>query len=105
MNLKGSLSRLMVKRVVDVEPRLGYVHRGIEKAAERMMYFQDVFLVERICGICNAAHTTVFCQAVEDIGNIETPPRALYLRTIIHELNRVHSHLLLLGVGWSLAWF
>ncbi len=91
--------------VVDVEPRLGYVHRGIEKAAERMMYFQDVFLVERICGICNAAHTTVFCQAVEDIGNIETPPRALYLRTIIHELNRVHSHLLLLGVGGHLIGF
>jgi NADH-quinone oxidoreductase subunit D len=91
--------------VVDVEPRLGYVHRGIEKAAERMMYFQDVFLVERICGICNAAHTTVFCQAVEDIGNIETPPRALYLRTIIHELNRVHSHLLLLGVGGHLLGF
>jgi Ni,Fe-hydrogenase III large subunit/NADH:ubiquinone oxidoreductase subunit C len=91
--------------VVDVQPRLGYVHRGIEKAAERMMYFQDVFLVERICGICNAAHTTVFCQAVEDIGNIETPPRALYLRTIIHELNRVHSHLLLLGVGGHLLGF
>ncbi len=91
--------------VVDVESRLGYVHRGIEKAAERMMYFQDVFLVERICGICNAAHTTVFCQAVEDIGNIETPPRALYLRTIIHELNRVHSHLLLLGVGGHLLGF
>ncbi len=91
--------------VVDVEPRLGYVHRGIEKAAERMMYFQDVFLVERICGICNAAHTTVFCQAVEDIGNIETPPRAQYLRTIVHELNRIHSHLLLLGVGGHLLGF
>jgi len=93
------------ERVVDVKPRLGYVHRGIEKAAERMMYFQDVFLVERICGICNAAHTTCFCQAVEDIGNIETPPRALYLRTVIHELNRVHSHLLLLGVGGHLLGF
>ena len=93
------------ERVVDVEARLGYVHRGIEKAAERMMFFQDVFLVERICGICNAAHTTVFCQAVEDIGNIETPPRALYLRTVIHELNRVHSHLLLLGVGGHLLGF
>ncbi|TET26059.1 MAG: hypothetical protein E3J73_05155 [Candidatus Bathyarchaeum sp.] len=91
--------------VVDVEVRLGYVHRGIEKAAERMMYFQNVYLVERICGICNAAHTTCFCQAVEDIGNIDTPPRALYLRTIIHELNRVHSHLLLLGVAGHLLGF
>ena len=93
------------EKVVEVVPRLGYVHRGIEKAAEGKMYFQDVFLVERICGICNAAHTTVFCQAVEDIGNVETPPRALFLRTIIHELNRVHSHLLLLGVGGHLLGF
>jgi Ni,Fe-hydrogenase III large subunit/NADH:ubiquinone oxidoreductase subunit C len=91
--------------VVDVEPRLGYVHRGIEKAAEGMTYSQNVFLVERICGICNAAHTTVFCQAVEDIADIEIPPRALYLRTIIHELNRIHSHLLLLGVGGHLLGF
>ncbi len=90
------------ERVVDIEPRLGYVHRGIEKAAERMMYFQDVHLVERICGICNAAHTTVFCQAVEDIGNIDVPARARYLRTVIFELNRIHSHLLLLGVAGHL---
>jgi formate hydrogenlyase subunit 5 len=90
------------ERVVDIEPRLGYVHRGIEKAAEGMMYFQDVHLVERICGICNAAHTTVFCQAVEDIGNIDVPQRARYLRTIIFELNRIHSHLLLLGVAGHL---
>ncbi len=90
------------ERVVDIEPRLGYVHRGIEKAAERMMFFQDVHLVERICGICNAAHTTVFCQAVEDIGNIDVPSRARYLRTVIFELNRIHSHLLLLGVAGHL---
>ncbi|MDG6223450.1 MAG: NADH-quinone oxidoreductase subunit C [Candidatus Bathyarchaeota archaeon] len=93
------------ERVVDVDARLGYVHRGIEKAAETMMYFQDVYLVERICGICNAAHTTVFCQAVEDIANVETPPRAQYYRTIIHELNRIHSHLLLLGVAGHLLGF
>jgi len=85
--------------VVDVEPRLGYAHRGIEKGAERLMFFQDVHLVERVCGICNVAHTTCFCQAVEALGNIEAPPRARYLRTIVHELNRIHSHLLLLGIA------
>jgi NADH-quinone oxidoreductase subunit D len=84
--------------VVDVEPRLGYAHRGIEKAAEQLMFFQDVHLVERVCGICNVAHDTCFCQAVESLGNIEIPPRAKYLRTIVHELNRIHSHLLLLGI-------
>jgi len=56
--------------VVDVEPRLGYAHRGIEKAAEHLMFFQDVHLVERVCGICNVAHTTCFCQAVEALGRI-----------------------------------
>lgn len=91
--------------VVDVEPRLGYVHRGIEKTAERLMFFQDVYLVERICGICNAAHATCFSEAVESIGDIGVPPRAKYLRTIVHELNRIHSHLLLLGVaGYELGY-
>jgi Ni,Fe-hydrogenase III large subunit/NADH:ubiquinone oxidoreductase subunit C len=85
--------------VVDVEPRLGYAHRGIEKAAEQLMFFQDVHLIERVCGICNVAHTTCFCQAVELLGEIEVPPRAKYLRMIVHELNRIHSHLLLLGVA------
>ncbi len=84
--------------VVDVEPRLGYAHRGIEKAAEQLMFFQDVHLVERICGICNVAHTTCFCEGVEALGGIDVPPRGRYLRTIVHELNRIHSHLLLLGV-------
>ena len=85
--------------VVDVEPRLGYAHRGIEKGAEKLMFFQDVHLVERVCGICNVAHTTCFCQAVEALGGIDIPPRAKYLRMIVHELNRIHSHLLLLGIA------
>jgi Ni,Fe-hydrogenase III large subunit/NADH:ubiquinone oxidoreductase subunit C len=85
--------------VVDVEPRLGYAHRGIEKGAEQLMFFQATHMIERICGICNVAHATCFCQAVESIGKIEIPQRAKYLRTIVHELNRIHSHLLLLGVA------
>ncbi len=82
-----------------VEPRIGYVHRGIEKAAENLSYLQDVYLVERICGICNTCHTTCFCQAVETILNVQIPPRAQYIRTIMNELNRIHSHLLLLGTA------
>lgn len=83
--------------VVDVEPRIGYVHRGIEKAAERRTYLQDIYLVERVCGICNAAHAACFCQTVEGLLDIDVPRRAKYLRTIILELNRIHSHMLLLG--------
>ncbi|MEM2425309.1 MAG: NADH-quinone oxidoreductase subunit C [Candidatus Bathyarchaeia archaeon] len=83
--------------VVDVKPRIGYVHRGIEKAAEGRTYLQNIYLVERVCGICNACHTTCFCQAVEALLGVSVPKKALYLRTIILELNRIHSHMLLLG--------
>lgn len=83
--------------VTEVTPRIGYVHRGIEKAAENRTYLKDVYLVERICGICNACHATCFCQAVEAIMGTEVPPRARYLRTIVLELNRIQSHMLLLG--------
>ncbi|MEM0058744.1 MAG: NADH-quinone oxidoreductase subunit C [Candidatus Bathyarchaeia archaeon] len=83
--------------VKEVAPRIGYVHRGIEKAAESRTYLQNIYLVERICGICNACHATCFCQTVEAIMGVNVPPRARYLRTIILELNRIHSHMLLLG--------
>ena len=80
-----------------VEPRIGYVHRGVEKASESRTYLQDVYLVERICGICNSCHATAFVEAVEKILKTEVPPRGKYIRTIILEANRLHSHLLTLG--------
>ena len=83
--------------VTKVEPRIGYVHRGIEKASESRSYVQDVYLVERICGICNSIHAASFVETVEKILKTEVPPRAKYLRTITLELNRLHSHLLTLG--------
>jgi formate hydrogenlyase subunit 5 len=83
--------------VKDVEPRIGYVHRGVEKASEQRTYLQDVYLVERICGICNSCHASCFVETVEKILGTDVPPRGKYLRTIILELNRLHSHLLLLG--------
>jgi formate hydrogenlyase subunit 5 len=83
--------------VKHVEPRIGYVHRGVEKAAEQRTYLQDVYLVERICGICNACHAACFVETVEKILGVDVPLRGKYIRTIILELNRLHSHLLLLG--------
>jgi Ni,Fe-hydrogenase III large subunit/NADH:ubiquinone oxidoreductase subunit C len=83
--------------VTKVEPRIGYVHRGIEKAAESRTFLQDVYLIERICGICNAIHACNFVEAVEKILKTEVPTRAKYLRVIALELNRLHSHLLTLG--------
>jgi len=83
--------------VTKVEPRIGYVHRGIEKAAESRTFLQDVYLVERICGICNTIHACNFVEGVEKILKTDVPPRARYLRVIDLELNRLHSHLLTLG--------
>jgi membrane-bound hydrogenase subunit alpha len=87
------------ERVVSVKPRLGYMHRGIEKLAETRTYQQNIHLVERICGICSQAHAICFSQAVEEIAEIEIPARARYLRTVIAELERIQNHFLWLGVA------
>ncbi len=87
------------EKIDAVRMRFGYNHRGIEKGCEQRSYTQDLYLVERVCGICSFAHSTAFIQAVEEIAGIELPKRATYIRTIIAELERIHSHLLWLGVA------
>lgn len=85
------------EKVLSVRPRLGYIHRGIEKLAEERTYNQDLYLIERICGICSFAHVTCFSQAVEEILSVEIPPRARYIRTILAEMERIQNHFLWLG--------
>ena len=87
------------ENVTDMTIRLGYNHRGIEKACEQRSYLNDMYLLERICGICSHSHTTAYVQAVEEIAAIQVPARGLYLRTLVAELERIHSHLLWLGVA------
>lgn len=87
------------EQVVDAEAKLGYNHRGIEKACESRNYIQDIYLLERVCGICSHSHSTCFVQAVEEIAGVEVPARAKFIRTIVAELERIHSHLLWLGVA------
>lgn len=93
------LVALSGEKIIDFKLRLGYNHRGIEKACEERTYIQDIYLTERICGICSHSHSTAFAQAVEEIAGLELPKRALYIRTLIGELERIHSHLLWLGVA------
>ena len=85
--------------IVNVKPRIGYNHRGIEKAFERRTYIQNIYLAERICGICSDAHTTCYTQAIEELLDVEVPPRARYIRVIVAELERIHSHSLWLGIA------
>lgn len=93
------LVTLSGEKIMKFSAKLGYNHRGIEKACEERTYIQDVYLTERICGICSHAHSTCFVQAVEEIAGLDVPKRALYIRTLVAELERIHSHLLWLGVA------
>uniref|UniRef100_A0A7C6AAM5 NADH:ubiquinone oxidoreductase n=1 Tax=candidate division WOR-3 bacterium TaxID=2052148 RepID=A0A7C6AAM5_UNCW3 len=97
------------EKVVGLEINIGYNHRGHEFISPKMTYEQVTFLVERICGICSNSHPFAYVMAVEDCAHIQVPERALYLRTINHELERIHSHLLWLGlaghfIGYNTVW-
>jgi len=87
------------ERVVGAAVNLGYNHRGIEKACEQRTYTQGMYLIERICGICSHSHSSAFIQAVEEIAGVPAPRRAQWIRSLIGELERFHSHLLWLGVA------
>ncbi len=86
------------EKVVHATPILGHTHRGIEKLAESRDYNKLLYLAERICGICSFAHQANYAKGVEIIAGLEVPPRAQYLRVIVAELERLHSHLLWVGV-------
>ncbi|MCJ7523785.1 MAG: nickel-dependent hydrogenase large subunit [Candidatus Aminicenantes bacterium] len=98
MTLEGEIIR-------DADLKLGYSHRGIEKLAEERTFTQNIYLTERICGICSHSHTTCFVQGVEQLMELIPARRGLYIRTLIAELERVHSHLLWLGVAGQEAGF
>ncbi len=85
--------------VVDVLPQIGFVHRGLEKLVETRDYNQFIYIAERICGICATGHSVGYAETVESLMGVEIPKRAEYLRIIWHELSRVHSHLLWLGLA------
>jgi NADH-quinone oxidoreductase subunit D len=95
--------------VVDIDLEIGWMHRGHEFISESKTFTQSLYLVERICGICSTSHPLACVHAIEDIDNIEIPLRARYIRTLIGELERIHSHLLWLGlaghfIGYDTLW-
>jgi ech hydrogenase subunit E len=83
--------------VEDVEMEVGFAHRGLEKKME-WDYNRALYVAERVCGICTQHHSTCYCLAVEGMMNIELPRRARIIRTIMLELERLHSHLLAAGL-------
>ncbi len=84
--------------VVEAIPSIGFIHRGLEKLVEKRDYTQMVYVIERICGICSFGHGWGAAASIEGAMNVKVPERAEYLRTILHELSRLHSHLLWLGL-------
>ncbi len=79
--------------IINLEIRLGYVHKGIEKLAEGRDPLQAVDLAERISGDAAFAHSLAFSQAVEQVALVPPPPRAQSLRVIFAELERLYNHL------------
>ena len=83
--------------VRDLKPIMGYVHTGIEKNCEEKAYWKVIPYVERMDYVSYFFQMQAFCGAVERLIEIEIPRRAQYLRVLLLELNRIHSHLVWLG--------
>ncbi|MFH1474143.1 MAG: nickel-dependent hydrogenase large subunit [Candidatus Aenigmatarchaeota archaeon] len=95
MCIRVSLDGSVIK---DVNVRMGYTHKGIEKVMEGKNPDSALYVSQRICGICSAAHENAYCRTVEAILNYDPEPKVKYLRALMMELERMHSHLLWLGV-------
>jgi len=85
--------------VIEVLPQIGFIHRGLEKLVETHDIHQYIYVAERICGICAFGHSLGYAETVEHLMDVEVPKRAEYLRVIWHELSRIHSHVLWMGLA------
>jgi NADH-quinone oxidoreductase subunit D len=85
------------EKVLGTECVIGYLHRGVEKIAEHRTYVQFAPYVDRMDYVAAVSNGLGYCEAVEKLLNVEAPPRARYVRTVLTELNRIASHLLWLG--------
>ena len=79
------------------EPVIGYLHRGLEKMAENRTYLQYLPTVDRVDYLGGFFNAYAFCDAVENLAQIETNKRVQYIRVLTMEMNRLSSHLLWLG--------
>jgi NADH-quinone oxidoreductase subunit D len=85
------------ERVVDVEPHIGYMHRGAEKLSENMGYRQALGFQDRTDYLAQFMNEQAYCMAVEKLLGVEVPERAEYIRVILCELNRITSHFMFMG--------
>jgi len=83
--------------IVDLEPVIGYLHRGIEKMGENRTYTQIIPLTDRLDYVASMINNFAYVLAVEKLAGIEIPERAEYLRIIMAETMRISSHLMAVG--------
>jgi len=81
------------EKVVKAYPDIGYLHRGVEKMAENMMYNEFLPTTDRLDYIASTANNYAYALAVEKLLGVEVPRRAQVIRTMLLELNRIISHL------------
>lgn len=91
------LLRLDGETVVKCVPELGYLHRGYEKMAENMNYYDYIPHTDRLDYTANLCNNVAYVLAVEKLAGIEVPERATYIRMIINELGRIMGHLVAVG--------
>jgi Ni,Fe-hydrogenase III large subunit/Ni,Fe-hydrogenase III component G len=79
--------------IINLESRMYFVHKGIEKLFEKASLDQGLKLAERISGDSSVAHALAYCQAIESLARVTIPPRAQYLRVVLLELERLYNHI------------
>jgi Ni,Fe-hydrogenase III large subunit/Ni,Fe-hydrogenase III component G len=79
--------------IINLESRMYFVHKGIEKLFETATLDQGLKLAERISGDSSVAHALAYCQAIESLAGVTIPPRAQYLRVVLLELERLYNHI------------
>jgi NADH-quinone oxidoreductase subunit D len=97
--------------VVGLIALIGYLHTGFEKNMEQKSWWKAITYPERMDYLGFQANEYAFVAAIEKLLEIEVPPKAVWMRTLLLELNRIHSHLIWLGTGAlelgaiSLLWY
>jgi Ni,Fe-hydrogenase III large subunit/Ni,Fe-hydrogenase III component G len=94
--------------IINLESRLYFVHKGVEKLFESASLARGLALAERISGDSSVAHTLAYCHAVEALAGAALPERAAYLRVVLLELERLHNHIgdvgaILTDTGFAVA--
>ncbi len=94
------------EHIINLDARLFYTHKGLEKICEGMDHIKANFISERICGVCSLSHSTAYSQAVEKIASVEAPMRARHIRVILLELERISAYLTdLMGIAVDVAYY